>query len=556
MQSPHKSALTAGSRWIWPVLLLVTLAPPLVASAGGAQGGNSDADAAFSDGVGTVVLNQTRSENAINSVVQITATADAYVTSNKPDTNWSGDTSLYLGYDLQQNDDGAERILLFFDLAGSVPAQAVINAAYVELYEYAATPAGDQPMGNVVRNLNSPWNASEVTWNNHEPKWDGISEQGQIDITVGWHQFPMTGLVKEWLNGTTPNNGVIMIGDERVRERQRMFYSLNAGNAFPPRLVIDYTVSLDTIPPNVVVDALPQFVAANFNVTWSGTDAGGSGIDYYDVQYMVPGQGWQNWQTHTTATSATLYGGQNETTYQFRARGVDHAGNVQPFDGVQAETAVDAVAPTVAVNSLPPYAFYPAFDVTWQGTDNPGGSGIAHYDVQYRVNGGPWRDWRVDTLDTSAQFTGGQDKAVYEFRARGVDNVGNAQPFGYAQATTTIETAPPTSRITPFPSEVSHNDSFQVSWSGQAEPHKTILYYDVRYQLNNGPWTIWQQQTEASSATFTAAQGDGLYKFEVRAADNYGALEAFSEQSAATVIVDVRPPFVTLRIWLPLVRKS
>jgi hypothetical protein len=309
---------------------------------------------------------------------------------------------------------------------------------------------------------------------------------------------------------------------------ERVFYSLNAGNDLYPRLVIDYTVNLDTTAPVVTVDPLPQYVSANFNVTWSGTDIGGSGIDYYDVQYMIPGQGWQNWQMHTTANAAMFYGGQNGVTYEFRARGVDWAGNVQAFGGVQAQTMVDSVAPYAAVDALPQYSFYPAFYVTWNGSDNAGGSGIAYYDVQYRVNGGSWRNWHLNVSFTSAQLTGAQDSTFYEFRVRAVDNVGNAQAFGEPQAATTVETAPPTSIILPFPTPVVHNDSFLVNWSGQAEPGKTILYYDVQYRFNNGPWVVWQQQTQATSALFNAVQGDGLYGFEVRASDNYGVTESFS----------------------------
>jgi hypothetical protein len=535
------------------VALVFMLSSVFGASSIVAQERDIDPDAMRAQRLETVILSRIFSDDTVNTVLQIPVLADTYVVSNQPDTNFAEDTSLYVGYNLSGEDRGAERTLVIFDLAGRVPDNAVINNAYVELYEYAFAPEGDEPMGNIMRNLATAWSSILVTWNNHEPSWDGISEEGLVPAGIGWQQFPLTELVREWVNGTTANNGVIIIGDERVQERERIFYSLNAGNDLYPRLVIDYTVSLDTTPPSVTVNALPQFVSANFNVTWSGTDFGGSGIAYYDVQYMIPGQGWQDWQMHTTATSTVFQGGQNGVTYEFRARGVDNAGNVQPFNGAQAQTTVDSAPPFATVNPLPQYTFFSAFNVTWQGSDNPGGSGLAYYDVQYRIDGGSWQNWQLHVTYTGAQFTGAHDGTRYEFRVRAVDNVGNAQPFGQAQASTTVEIAPPTSHILPFSAPVLHTEIFPVSWVGQAEPGKSILYYDVRYRFDDGPWVILLHQTTENSVSFNASQGDGVYDFQVRATDNYGEVEPFTSASGAAVAVDMQPPFITQQMWIPAV---
>ncbi|MEZ4675311.1 MAG: fibronectin type III domain-containing protein [Caldilineaceae bacterium] len=364
--------------------------------------------------------------------------------------------------------------------------------------------------------------------------------------------MPVTALVQEWFNGTQPNDGVLLMGDERVQERQRVFYSLNAANDLYPRIVVDYSVSIDTIPPYASVDPLSPYVDSNFNVTWSGQDeSGGSGIAYYDVQYLVPGEDWQNWLMHTTATSGTYYGGQNGVTYQFRTRAVDNAGNVQAFGGAQSQTIVDSAAPIVTVNPLPEYTFSAGFTVSWSGTDN-GGSGIAYYDVQYRRDGSTWQNWQMGTTATSAQFTGGQDGVTYRFRARGVDFVGNVQPLDVHQAETTVELKGPASHMLPFADVIVHSDSFPISWSGQAEPGKSILYYDVYVRFDDGPWQLWLAQTQNTSATFDAQQGDGLYTFEVRATDNEGASEMLTGKPEATITVDAVAPFIVPMAWLPL----
>ena len=67
---------------------------------------------------------------------------------------------------------------------------------------------------------------------------------------------------------------------------------------------------------------------------------------------------------------------------------MDHAGNVQSWTGAQAQTMVDAIPPSAAVQPLPPNTYAQAFLVFWTGSDNVGGSGLTFFDVEYRVLSG------------------------------------------------------------------------------------------------------------------------------------------------------------------------
>jgi hypothetical protein len=208
----------------------------------------------------------------------------------------------------------------------------------------------------------------------------------------------------------------------------------------------------------------------------------------------------------------------------------------------------DDEPPVVTVDPLPDYSRR-TFTVSWSGED-PGGSGIAHYDVQYRVDGGDWVTWLEVTAETSAEFTG-DDGHFYEFRARGMDNVGNLEAFGGPEAATTVDTRAPVAVVGPLP-PVTNSASFAVSWSGDDHGGSGIAHYDVQYRVDGGPWALWQQQTAITSALFTAA-GDGLYEFEARAVDNVGHVETFRGIPEASVFVDLTPPFVEPRLYLPLV---
>jgi uncharacterized repeat protein (TIGR01451 family) len=66
--------------------------------------------------------------------------------------------------------------------------------------------------------------------------------------------------------------------------------------------------------------------------------------------------------------------------------------------------------------------------VNWGGWD-PGGSGIATYDVQYTdAPGGIWADWQMNSTTTSASFSGTTGNTYY-FRSRATDRAQNVEPW-------------------------------------------------------------------------------------------------------------------------------
>lgn len=208
----------------------------------------------------------------------------------------------------------------------------------------------------------------------------------------------------------------------------------------------------------------------------------------------------------------------------------------------------DDEAPEVRVEVLPTYSGR-NFSVAWSGDDR-GPAGIAYYDVQYRVNGGEWVDWLSEVTYTSTEFPNATNGLYYQFRARGVDEVGNVEAFGDPEAATTVDTQPPVATVNPLPA-VLQEARFTVSWQGDDGNGAGVQYYDIRYRRDEGAWLLWQQQTTATSALFVS-QGEGQYEFEARAVDNRGMVEEFTGQTEASVIVDLTPPFVEVQAWLPI----
>lgn len=550
--------LRRGAR---PIVIgvLMTLLLALTAVAAPAQEGTAEdeypTDAEVAAKLEPIILEEIREGDDKMLTLEIAVGADTFTTSSMPNTNWSNDPNLRVGFNLAQG-LGAERIFMWFNV-NQIPNTAVVQSARLRAFLNNSSPNGDAPMGLLARFLNSQWDATILTWNNFNPSWGAEIGVGQIPATTGWIEADITNPVAQWISGQRANFGLMIQGDETPRQRERVFTAINANNGFHPRLIVTYVI--DTTPPTSSMTALPQWSPGTFTVRWAGSDGTiGSGIRHYDVQFRVNGGPWQNWQTATTATSAN-FTGQNGVFYEFRVRAVDIANNVEAFrSNPDASTTVDTVPPTATVSALPQYTFANTFTVNWSGSDTGsgpnGGSGIATYDVQYQLDGGPWQTFALGTTTTSGQVLNAQPGQRYGFRARAVDRAGNVGAFPSGpQAETTISLGNPTANILPFNPPIVLQNTFTVRWAGQAAPGATIVSYDIQFRHNNGPWQTWLANVGGTSQTFTASQGDGVYEFEVRARDNAGRVSPFFGGPGNSIAVNVQGPPITVRGLLPII---
>ncbi|MEQ9090193.1 MAG: cohesin domain-containing protein [Balneola sp.] len=109
--------------------------------------------------------------------------------------------------------------------------------------------------------------------------------------------------------------------------------------------------------------------------------------------------------------------------------------------------ASDETSPSASVNALSSTQSSNSFNVSWRANDSH--SGVWKYDIQYRINSGPWMDWKSNVSTTSANFSGSYGATIY-FRARAYDNVGNrseyatgnGDTFTKIQAPTTLSVSP------------------------------------------------------------------------------------------------------------------
>jgi hypothetical protein len=186
--------------------------------------------------------------------------------------------------------------------------------------------------------------------------------------------------------------------------------------------------------------------AATFTVTWSGgDDPGGAGVAGYDVYVYEDGGSFTPWLKGTAETSAA-FAGTPGRTYAFASAAADHVGHRQAVPSAgQAVTRTeqaDTTPPTSSVATLPALITTTTFTVSWAGSDNIGGSGIAAFDVYVSEDGGPYRPLVEGTAATSATFTGRLGRG-YAFYSIAVDAAGNRQAAPAAAQAATFVGVPP-----------------------------------------------------------------------------------------------------------------
>ena len=198
--------------------------------------------------------------------------------------------------------------------------------------------------------------------------------------------------------------------------------------------------TIDVGAPTSTVTALPANSPNGFTLSWSGSDdTGGSGIGAYDIYVSDNGGPFTAFQTATAATSAPFTGTPGDI-YSFYSVATDNVGHRQPTPAAQASTTIipDSAPPSSTVAALPAFSRL-TFTVTWSGSDNAGGSGLAGYDIFVSDNGGPVTAFQTATTQTSASFTGVVGH-TYAFYSVATDNAGNRETApGTPQATTMAE---------------------------------------------------------------------------------------------------------------------
>ncbi|MEV6932012.1 LamG-like jellyroll fold domain-containing protein [Dactylosporangium sp. NPDC051485] len=304
----------------------------------------------------------------------------------------------------------------------------------------------------------------------------------------------------------------------------------------------------DTTPPSTLTGLT---AAANgssqVNLSWpAATDD--VGVSGYQVQRCL-GAGCTNFVPVGTvgATSFTDTGLSATTTYAYRVRATDAAGNVGGFSPVAEATtaaAADTTPPSVPANLAATVAGNTQVNLTWSGsTDNVG---VAEYRIE-RCGGGGCTNFAQVATATTATFanTGLTAGTTYQFRVRAADAAGNVS--GYSNVATATTTATDTTApsapggLTATPASPTQVD---LSWTASSD-NVGVAGYRVE-RCTGAACTTWAEVAQPAGTTWsdTGLAASTAYRYRVRAADAAGNLSAYSAIATATTpaLPDSTPP--------------
>jgi len=187
----------------------------------------------------------------------ITASADTEIIQGYPAANYAGSSRMRAGYDTEPVSNGEiVRSLIGFDLAG-IPSGTTVYSATLRLFLCSSyEDAGHDSIPIIPHRISSPWVADTVTWDSSPSYGESYSATWITHGAWGWHSFAVTGLVRDWIAGTTPNYGLMLRGPETPLG-WRGFATSETG--FPPQLVVEYaqapSFTLTLVPDSLAVSS-------------------------------------------------------------------------------------------------------------------------------------------------------------------------------------------------------------------------------------------------------------------------------------------------------------
>jgi hypothetical protein len=170
-------------------------------------------------------------------------------------------------YELKVYYSGRQKMLLHFDLAGYIPANAIVSAARLELYAYNRGVSG---VGTAVGayEILRPWAEAAATWNDAAPDeaWQvpGCNASGDRSSDPAavttfrytnqwqvWEGDQLTQLVQRWVSSPSTNSGVLLAP---LAGSPRQWWTLHSAQSVRdpgqrPRLHVTFQVPPPTPAP-------------------------------------------------------------------------------------------------------------------------------------------------------------------------------------------------------------------------------------------------------------------------------------------------------------------
>lgn len=298
-------------------------------------------------------------------------------------------------------------------------------------------------------------------------------------------------------------------------------------------------VTLPT-PANLIATATSQ---TQVEVTWSAS--GGSTL--YELERCT-GAGCSDFST-VSSPATTPYldiGLTHNTTYRYRARTYDAAGNYSNYAAIASvTTAADATAPTTPSN-LSATAVGANINLSWIASTDSGGAGLSGYKIE-RCEGASCSGFaQIDvSAGESYQDTSATPGSAYRYRVRAYDGAGNNSGYSNIANVSALDTVAP-SAPTGLAASSSSSTSVSLSWNASTDNVAVTGYRVYRNGTQVGTLTVSAPHSGTVNYTDTSSlQGSTTYTYTVRAYDAASNLSGQSNQASVTTPDTIAPSVPT-----------
>ncbi len=374
-----------------------------------------------------------------------------------------------------------------------------------------------------------------------------------IGATISWTtNEPATSLVEYGL--TTGYGTSSPLNSTRVTAHSRTLTGLSAATTYHYRVIsvdatgnsavsADYTfttaAAADTTPPVVSSIAAGGVTSSGATISWTTNEASTTQVDYGAT--TTYGSSTALNSALVTAHSAALTGLQGGTTYHFRVRSLDAAGNVALSGDATFTTlaAPDTTAPALsAIAAGSPTSG--GATITW--TTNEASTTQVDYGTTTAYGSSTTLNASLVTAH-SATLAGLQAATIYHFRVRSLDAAGNVALSG--DATFTTLAAPDTTApvISGVVASSTGTTSSVITWSTN-EASTSV----VDYGLTTGYGSSATNATlvGSHSISLTGLTASTTYHFRVRSADAAGNSTSSTDATFSTSAQpDTTPPVLS-----------
>ena len=223
-------------------------------------------------------------------------------------------------------------------------------------------------------------------------------------------------------------------------------------------------------------------------------------------------------ETYSTATSATITGLTNGSTYEVQVQATNATG-----DSAWSASTLQKLANKPDAPDAPTLASKDqSLAVSWTApADN--GSAIIDYDVRYSSDSGAnWTEWQASTTSTTASttITGLTNGTTYAVQVRAAN--GNGEGPWSASATLKVGLPGPPLHLWALPK----GGQFEVSWLRNLDDGATLVTdYDIRYrESGQSTWIDWKPNETSTERVHmvTGLTNGTTYEVQARAENVYG----------------------------------